>query len=111
MTSRFGRSDLLDEILEPSKTIAENYQTSVLKLKDGRQLAGQIIPNLDYRASTLQLAENPIYPNKTTKIPKVNIAQRSHSKVSLMPPGLLNLLTKEEVLDLLGWLERGTDNN
>ena len=111
VTSRFGRSDLLDEILEPSKTIAENYQTSVLKLKDGRQLAGQIIPNLDYRASTLQLAENPIYPNKITKIPKVNIAQRSHSKVSLMPPGLLNLLTKEEVLDLLGWLERGTDNN
>jgi len=24
-----------------------------------------------------------------------------------MPPGLLNLLDKEEILDLLAWLERG----
>jgi putative heme-binding domain-containing protein len=105
VSSRFGHRDLLGEILEPSRTIAENYQTSVLKLKDGRQLAGQIIPNLDYRASTLQLAENPLYPDKITRIPKMNIAQRSHSKISLMPPGLLNLLSREEVLDLLAWLQ------
>ena len=111
VSSRFGRSDLLDEILNPSKTIAENYQTSVLNLKDGRQLAGQIIPNLDYRVSTLQLAENPLYPDKITKIAKVDITERSHSKISLMPPGLLNLLTKEEVLDLLGWLEGGVEDN
>ena len=105
VSSRFGHRDLLGEILEPSRTIAENYQTSVLKLKDGRQLAGQIIPNLDYRASTLQLAENPLYPDKITKISKMNIAQRNHSKVSLMPPGLLNLLSREEILDLLAWLQ------
>ncbi len=107
VASRFGRRDVLGEILEPSRTIAENYQTSVLKLKDGRQLAGQVIPNLDYRVSTLQLAENPLYPDKITKIPKVDIAQRSHSGVSLMPPGLLNLLSRGEILDLLAWLERG----
>ena len=106
VASRFGRLDLLGEILDPSKTIAENYQTNVLKLKDGRQLAGQIIPNLDYRAPTLQLAENPLYPDKITKIQKVDITQRSHSKVSLMPPGLLNLLSRGEILDLLAWLER-----
>jgi len=107
VTSRFGWRDLLGEILEPSRTIAENYQTNVLKLKDGSQLAGQIIPNLDYRVSTLQLAENPLYPDKITKIPKMDIAQRSHSEVSLMPPGLLNLLSREEILDLLAWLESG----
>ena len=106
VASRFGRLDLLGEILDPSKTIAENYQTNVLKLKDGRQLAGQIIPNLDYRAPTLKLAENPLYPDKITKIQKVDITQRSHSKVSLMPPSLLNLLSRGEILDLLAWLER-----
>jgi putative heme-binding domain-containing protein len=105
VASRFGRRDLLGEILDPSKTIAENYQTSVLELKDGRQLAGQIIPNLDYRAPNLQLAESPLHPDKITKIPKADITKRSHSKISLMPPGLLNLLTREEVLDLLAWLQ------
>ena len=107
VASRFGRRDLLGEILEPSKTIAENYQTIVLKLKDGRQLAGQIIPNLDYRAPNLKLAENPLHPDKVTKIPKVEIAMRGHSNVSLMPPGLLNLLTREDILDLLAWLQTG----
>ncbi|MBR90868.1 MAG: hypothetical protein CMO66_06325 [Verrucomicrobiales bacterium] len=107
VASRFGRADLLAEILEPSKTIAENYQTTILHLKDGRELAGQIIPNLDYRAPTLQLAENPLHPDKITRIPKEQIARRRHSDTSLMPPGLVNLLTKKEILNLLAWLERG----
>ena len=107
VANRFGRTDLLGEILEPSKTIAENYQTTILYLKDRRQLAGQVIPNLDYRSPTLQLAENPLYPDKITRIPKVNITKRAHSKTSIMPPGLLNLLSKKEILNLLAWLEHG----
>jgi hypothetical protein len=78
-----------------------------LDLKDGRKLAGQIIPNLDYRVPNLQLAENPLHPDKITKIPKVQIIKQYRSDVSLMPPGLLNLLTKDEVLDLLAWLQTG----
>ena len=31
------------------------------------------------------------------------------SKVSLMPPGLLNILTKDEVLDLLAYVLSGGD--
>ena len=107
VASRFGRRDLLGEILDPSKSIAENYQTTILDLKDGRKLAGQVIPNLDYRAPNLQLAENPLFPDKITQIPKVDIAKRDHSKISLMPAGLLNLLTKNDILDLLAWLQTG----
>ena len=29
------------------------------------------------------------------------------SKVSLMPPGLINVLTKDEILDLLAYLASG----
>ena len=107
VASRFNRDTLLGEILLPSRTIAENYRTVLLNLRDGRQLAGQIIPNLDYRAPNLQLAENPLHPDKITRIAKENIINREHSGVSLMPPGLLNLLGKGEILDLLAWLERG----
>ncbi|MFP6874750.1 MAG: c-type cytochrome, partial [Verrucomicrobiales bacterium] len=107
VASRFGRRDLLVEILDPSRSIAENYQASVLQLKDGRQLSGQIIANLDYRAPDLQLAENPLHPDKITRIPKADIISRGHSSASLMPAGLLNLFSKEEILDLLAWLEVG----
>jgi len=107
VASRFSRESLLDEILLPSKTIADNYRTVLLNLKDGRQLAGQIIPNLDYRTPNLQLAEDPLHPDKITQIAKHHIINQEHSTVSLMPPGLLNLLSEEEILDLIAWLEQG----
>ncbi len=105
VANRFGREDLLREILLPSNSIAENYQAVELKLREGKIVRGQIIPNLDYRVPYIQIAENSLYPNKVTKIDKVNITERSHSKVSLMPSGLLNLFTIDEILDLLAWLE------
>ncbi|MDP7050921.1 MAG: c-type cytochrome [Verrucomicrobiota bacterium] len=107
VASRFSREALLDEILLPSRTIAENYRIVLLNLKDGRQLAGQIIPNLDYRAPNLQLAEDPLHPDKITRIPKHHIINQEYSTVSLMPPGMLNILNQEEILDLLAWLEQG----
>ena len=103
---RFDRPTLLSEILLPSQTIAENHQTTILKLSDNRTLSGQIIPNLDYREPTLQLAENPLYPDKITKVPKSIILKRGHAPTSLMPQGLLNIFTKEEVIDLVTWLSK-----
>ena len=98
-------NDYCREILLPSNSIAENYQAVELKLQEGNILRGQVIPNLDYRVPYIQIAENSLYPNKTTKIDKANIIERSNSKVSLMPSGLLNLFTMDEILDLLAWLE------
>ena len=106
VSHRFSPQALLTEILNPSKTIAENYQMTILKLKDERTLVGQIIPNLDYRLPTLQLAENPLSPDKVTKIQKADIIERSESGASIMPPGLLNQMKKEEVLNLLAWLTK-----
>jgi len=106
VSRRFSPQALLSEILDPSKTIAENHQMTILKLKDGRTLAGQIIPNLDYRLPTLQLAENPLNPDKITKIQKAEIIERSESGISVMPSGLLNQFSKAEVLNLAAWLIR-----
>ena len=68
-------------------------------------IRGQVIPNLDYRVPYIQIAENSLYPDKITKIDKANIIERSHSRISLMPSGLLNLFTIDEIVDLLAWLE------
>ena len=42
-----------------------------------------------------------------TRIPVKDVEKKMPSKVSPMPNGLLNVLTREEVLDLLGFLEVG----
>ena len=104
---RFSRLDLLHEILDPSRTIAENHQTSVLELKDGRVLSGQVIPNLDYRDPNLQFATDPLHPDKLTRISKALIVRMRRSAVSLMPAGLLNNFSQAEILDLLAWLQAG----
>ena len=104
---RFSRLDLLHEILDPSRTIAENHQTSVLELKDGRVLSGQVIPNLDYRDPNLQFATDPLHPDKLTRISKALIIRMRRAAVSLMPAGLLNNFSQAEILDLLAWLQAG----
>jgi hypothetical protein len=68
-------------------------------------LTGQIVPTLDYRAPYLLLAENPLNPDQAVKIPKVEVLKRKRSDLSIMPAGLLNNLSKQEVLDLLAYLE------
>ena len=107
VAGRFTRSDILAEILNPSRSIAPNYRASVLQLKDGRRLSGQIIANLDYRVADLQLAQNPLYPDRITRIRKSDILSHDDSGVSLMPAGLLDRFSKDEILDLLAWLESG----
>ena len=70
-------------------------------------LSGQIIANLDYRVPDLQLAQTPLYPDRITRIKKSDILSHDDSGVSLMPAGLLDRFTREEILDLMAWLESG----
>ena len=39
------------------------------------------------------------------EVNKADIKSREVSKVSPMPPGLVNMLTKDEILDLLAYFE------
>ena len=56
---------------------------------------------------TLNMATNPLKPDEVTVVNKSDIAERSVSPVSLMPPTLLNTLTEEEILDLVMYLASG----
>ncbi|MFP6892367.1 MAG: hypothetical protein VCA18_01365, partial [Opitutales bacterium] len=100
---------LLQAIVSPSDTIAQNYRGDVLELTGGRTLIGQIIPTLDYRAPYLLLAENPLQPDQAKKIPKEDVLTRKRSHLSIMPPGLLNNLEKQEILALLAYLESASN--
>ena len=105
--SRFGARDILEAIIDPSKAVAENYQTHILTLTDGKVLAGMIVPQLDYRARSLLLAPNPLDAGKTIEVPKGKLKSHKRSAASLMPPGLVNTLTRKEVLALVAWLQNG----
>ncbi len=104
---RFSRRDILESILTPSKVVAEQYRLAKIITTDGKTLTGQIIPGRDYRSPVLELATKPLEPYEVTEIPKSQIESSTLSETSVMPTDLLNSLSKEEILELLTWLEAG----
>jgi putative heme-binding domain-containing protein len=103
VSARFGRKDLLDHILNPSKFIDEKFRLMTVKTSDGKTHSGSLESEDDER---VVLKPNPIAP-ETVEIGKSMIQERSISEVSPMPPGLLNALKAEQILDLLAWFENG----
>ncbi len=99
--TRFSTRDLLEAIIEPSREISDQYGTSLVTLRDGRQLTGRII---NYTEQGLQLAENLFDPAQAVRLADRDIVSIATSKHSLMPPGLLDVLHPDEILDLLAFL-------
>jgi putative heme-binding domain-containing protein len=99
--SKYTRRDVLESIIEPSKVISDQYQNYVVIKKNGDSETGKII---DETTDKIVMQPNPLLPDRI-EIKKSEIAERNPSKVSPMPQGLLNQFTKDEILDLLGYLE------
>ena len=90
---------LLENILAPSASVAQNYQVSVIALDDGRFLSGVII-NENQRTLSLQTKDSLL------TIDLNSIEDRRETKDSLMPNGILNPLTDAEVIDLFSFLSQ-----
>lgn len=103
---RFGRRDLLESIIEPSKVIAEAYRHVVVLHVDGTTTTGRIIRD-DFRESKLVLAPRADAPSELISIAKSEIEAWHESPQSPMPNGLLDTLTREEIEDLLAFILRG----
>ena len=105
--NRFGRRDLLTSILQPSKVVAEKYRHAEVTTTDGRIFTGRVVTGGDYRSPTLRIAPDPLRPSKYVELQKTAIDTHRDSPLSPMPVGLLNSLSKEEIQDLLAYLQAG----
>lgn len=105
VSARFGRRDLLDHILNPSKVVDEKFRLVTLKRVDGSTVMGSLESEDDER---IVLKPNPLSPD-TVEVGKSLIVERSVSEISPMPQGLLNSLKPEQILDLLAFIEAAGD--
>lgn len=103
--TRFGPRDLLDHILNPSNDIDDKYRAAKLRLRDDEEVIGSIEHEDDAAFYVRQHA----LAEATVRVEKSRVTRRGVSDVSIMPPGLLNSLGKEQVLDLLAYLHAGGD--
>jgi putative heme-binding domain-containing protein len=95
-----NRADLnyiLENLVAPNAVVGKDYQMTLLQLDDSRVLSGLLIKETD-SAVTLRTI------NDLVVVAKEEIDQRKLSDLSLMPNGLLDPLSQEEVRDLIGYL-------
>jgi putative heme-binding domain-containing protein len=99
--SRYTVRDLIENLIEPSKVISDQYESSILELKDGTTLTGRITAE---ESGKLLVAANAFAPGDHTEVKLADLKSRKPSPISLMPEGLLNGMNQSEVLDLLAFL-------
>ena len=58
----------------------------------------------------MKVIENPLAKAEPVVLKKADIAERKKSPTSIMPKGLLDKLTREEILDLIAYVAAGGES-
>jgi putative heme-binding domain-containing protein len=101
--SKYDRRSLLESILEPSKIINEQYQNTTVTLKNGDSFSGRVVRET---VGDLVLETDPL-TGTSERFARAEIDREAPATSSPMPAGLVNTLRREEILDLLAYLESG----
>jgi putative heme-binding domain-containing protein len=104
VSERYRGRRLLQQILEPSAEVHPQYQTWVAVLTDGRALSGL---KVEETGEAVTLLPNPLRPEQRVVIPRAEVEELEASKTSTMPMNLLITYTREEILDLLAYVQSG----
>lgn len=92
---------ILREILDPSHRIDPKYAVHLVVTEDGETISG-IVTAEDKKSVTLMV--NP-ESKETEVVKRSEIEEMVKTSTSMMPKGLLDRFQKEEVLDLLAYLQ------
>ena len=103
---RYSKRDLLEQIIHPSKEINEQFVPTIVKMKNGDVMTGVVV-NLNGERVTLNT--DMFDPNQRINVNRPDVASIEPSNVSPMPPGLLNMMQREEIMDLVAYVLSGGD--
>ena len=101
---RYGVRDLLENIIEPSLVISDQYGSEQLTLADGDTVVGRIVGEEDGR---YQVMTNPFAPELMAHPEVSKVKSREPYPISMMPPGLIDALNVDELTDLVAYVLSG----
>ena len=96
--TKLGRDALFEAILEPSAGISFGFEAWQIELKSGEEAYGLIASD-----SADELALKAV-GGIVTRYKKADIAKREQMKLSIMPAGLQQNMTTQELVDLVEYL-------
>jgi len=102
--TRFSSKDMLESIIEPNKTVSDQYAATVFTMKDGTSILGRLISE---NGDTYSVSQNPFAPETLREVPKADVVNTKYSYISTMYPGLINGMNEEELKDLIAYLMAG----
>lgn len=91
--------DLIESILFPSASLVQSYESWTVVTTNGRVISGVIQKDTP---DELVLSAGP---DKITRIPRSIIGEMTRSNVSIMPKGLDQSLTEQQLADLVSYLK------
>ena len=94
-----SREDLLEAVVYPSLSFVRSYEPYHFMTNDGEQFSG-IIRDDDGHTVTLVVG-----PQQEVKIARASVFEQKRSNVSVMPAGMDEVLSRQELADLLAFLE------
>ncbi|MEM7312717.1 MAG: c-type cytochrome, partial [Planctomycetota bacterium] len=98
---------VLESILNPSKDIEPKYAMKTYFLESGKIVSGMIVKETD---KEVHLMADPLNQDKPVVVKKSNIEEETKTASSVMPQGLLNWLTHEEISELMAFVLAGGDS-
>ena len=102
VAKRFDGRALLESIVDPSRQVDPKYYNSSFLMSDGRIVTGRTV---GVSKNQLTIETDPM-TTRTTVIERSEIEMSLQANRSPMPDGLLDTLTRDEVLDLIALLRR-----
>ena len=88
---------LLENIVDPSATVSKNFKLSIVLLEDGRVLNGVVVGRTE-KTLTIQTATDQVV------VQREEIEEMRESPVSMMPDKLLNVLSDQQIRNLIAYL-------
>jgi putative heme-binding domain-containing protein len=88
---------ILENVVDPNAVVARDYKLNVIATKNGRVISGIIRERSD-KALVIQTA------NELVTLPLEEVDEQKESPASMMPEGIFEKLTDDEVRDLVAYL-------
>jgi putative heme-binding domain-containing protein len=106
--NRYALQDMMENIVEPSKVISDQYISTQFTMKDGSSVIGRIAKE---DGGMLHLMTNPFSADSNVQIKAADVKSRKPHEVSHMPPSLINGLNPDELSDLIAYIFSAGDRD
>jgi len=102
LAKQYTAEQLLEHLIEPSEQIPDEYRTWILVLREGGVVSGMLARETE---DALWIQIDPYQSREPVEVGLHEIEERIRSDISTMPSGLLSTFDRNEILDLVAYLQ------